>query len=277
MGEKGLVSVITPVFNGMPLIKTAFQSLLAQTYEKWEWVVVNDGSNDGTKEFLDQITDRRVIVHHFEKNQGRPFARQKGLEISTGDFIAMLDADDIYHPKKLEKQVIVLKSNPNIILVASGLCSFGTKLDFVRIRGKGDGLIHQYSIKKSLPVTHAPSMLRRSHAIEFKYNPDLTLGEDVDYLRRYLNNGKYMILPEVLYYYSEFDSVTKDKIRKAYKLYYIKFIIDREYLNASIFFIKYLISFFLFPVIGINFLLKRRGIKPTKQELADFENYVSRI
>ena len=101
MGKK--VSVVIPVYNGMPKIKLAISSLQSQTYLNWEAIIVDDGSNDGTAEYLDSLTDSRFIVHHFGRNYGRPYARQKALDIATGDYLAMLDADDFYELDMLEK------------------------------------------------------------------------------------------------------------------------------------------------------------------------------
>jgi len=262
-----------PVYNGMPMIQASIGSLQEQTYTDWECVIVNDGSNDGTREFLVSVKDPRFLIYHFDKNQGRPQARQKGLELSKGEFIAMLDADDIYHPEKLAAQVEVMNKCSDVYLVGAGMCSFGRNVDFIRIRGKGDGEVHWYNIKKSFPVAHAPSLLRREHAIKFSYNPTLKFGQDIDYLRRYLDGKLYINLPRVLYYYSEFDSVTKKKIRSTYKLYVKKFFKAGEYFNSSKYTAKLLYSYIVYPFLKLSTILKKRGVDPTVEEVKDFQEH----
>lgn len=275
--EEKKVSIMMPVYNGMPKIKASIESLLNQSYNNWECIIVNDGSTDGTRQYLDSLLDKRFRVIHFEENRGRPIARQVALDNAMGEYLAMLDADDLIHPDKLKLQVEAFENNPEIDLVASGICSFGDNVDFIRIRCRGDNLIKEFFIGQSFPVAHACSMLRTKKAQHFKYNTYLSLGQDIDFLRRYLDGCKYMSLDKVLYYYSEFDSVTKKKIRKAYKLYCVKFFYAREYLNSFLSLLKYIYSVLFFPFINIESLLKRRGVKPSSEELKDYNKYCKYI
>ena len=91
MSEKNkgpLVTIMMPVFNGLKLIHASIASLLAQTYSNWECIIVDDGSTDGTSEYLDSLQDIRFRVVHFKENLGRPFARQKALELANGKYLA---------------------------------------------------------------------------------------------------------------------------------------------------------------------------------------------
>jgi len=266
--KKGLVSVIMPVFNGMPQIQLSIKSLLLQTYSDWECIVVNDGSVDGTKQYLDSLADSRFVIHHFEENKGRPYARQKGLDLAKGEYMAMLDADDFYQPEKLSKQVKILNSNPDVDLVGAGLLSFGSLVPFQRVRGKGSGNICEYKKNNHIEITHAPSMIRTEKAKFVEYNINLQFGQDTDFLKRYLINRKYIVLPEVLYYYSEFDSVNIKKIRKTYYCYLKA---NRNNIRFFKYIFKYLLAIFIFPLVSKNFLLKKRGQTPTQNEQKEFE------
>ena len=214
--KEPLVTIMMPVFNGLKLIRASIASLLAQTYSNWECIIVDDGSTDGTSEYLDSLQDIRFRVVHFKENQGRPFARQKALELANGKYLAMLDADDLYRRNKIELQVKIMENNPNIILVSSAICSFGTNTDLRRRRGAEVVKIVNYHGEK--PPVHASSMLITQRAKLFKYNSSLKSGEDADFLERYLKDGTYYLDPNILYYYSEFDSVTKQKILKSYRI-----------------------------------------------------------
>jgi len=275
--KEGLVSIMIPVYNGMPDIQLSIKSLLLQTYTNWECIIINDGSTDGTKEYIDSLTDSRFIVYHFPENRGRPYARQKGLDIASGEYIAMLDADDYYHPQKLEIQVSAMTANPDIFLVGTGVCSFGKRIIFLRIRKKGNNEVNVYlDIQGHFPATNA-AMIRTEYAKKYKYDLSLKLGQDLDFLKRYLIGRKYLVVPNVLYYYSEFDSVNINKIQKTHYYGLVKAIKEKNLNNILILGIKMLVSTFIFPILGINFILRRRGIKPTIGELEEFNQTISLI
>jgi len=108
------------VYNGDRYINEAIDSILSQTYENYEFIIINDGSTDHTKEILSsfsQIDGRIQIIH--QKNHGLIFSLNRGLELSRGKYLARLDADDISEPDRLETQVKCLEDNPEIVLVGS--------------------------------------------------------------------------------------------------------------------------------------------------------------
>ena len=260
-----------PVYNGLPLIKASIESLMRQTLTEWECVIVDDGSSDGTAQWLDTLTDVRIVVHHFPHNQGRPAARQKALEMAKGEYIAMLDAGDLYHPDKLNLQVNAFLSHPEVALVGAGMTSFGINTDILVVRGKGDCNVKEYD-GHTIPC-HGPSMLRNSLAKKLKYNPLLKMGEDLDFLSRYLVGQKYLVLDKALYFYSELDSVNKSKVLKTYK-YQIR--ASREvhkYLDTLKISAKYLIRLFTFPFLSSEAVLKQRGNPANQEETSDYEKF----
>ena len=101
-----LVSVIIPVYNGAAFINDAIQSVKAQSYSNWECIIINDGSTDNTEDILSGLIagDERFIYRK-QENKGLPGARNAALDLSKGDFIQLLDADDALHPQKLEKHL----------------------------------------------------------------------------------------------------------------------------------------------------------------------------
>ncbi len=100
----GLLSVLTPVYNGATHVGRSYRSLAMQTHTDWEWVVVDDGSGDGTPDLLADIakSDPRVRVTGHRPNRGRGYARGRTLELARGDWSVVWDADDAYHPRRLE-------------------------------------------------------------------------------------------------------------------------------------------------------------------------------
>ena len=109
------VSIITPTYNRAEYLKEAIESVLSQTFQDWELIVVNDGSTDHTVEVLNAYTmrDRRIRSIHKE-NSGISEARNTALAIATGKYIAFIDDDDRWLPEKLEMQVKLMDSKPEV-------------------------------------------------------------------------------------------------------------------------------------------------------------------
>ncbi|WP_348824643.1 glycosyltransferase family 2 protein [Flavobacterium aestuarii] len=111
--EISLVSIITPSFNSEKFIAETIQSVLNQTYQDWEMIIVDDCSNDKTVSIIEQFAakDERIRFFHLDKNSGAGIAREMALSKATGNYISFLDADDLWKPLKLEKQLQFLKEN----------------------------------------------------------------------------------------------------------------------------------------------------------------------
>lgn len=111
------VSVIIATHNRARFVVRAVESVLAQTYRDFELIVIDDGSTDTTREILSGCDGRLCYIHQEQK--GRSEARNAGVRAAGGEYIAFLDSDDIWLPHKLEKQLFVMESNPNLGLVHS--------------------------------------------------------------------------------------------------------------------------------------------------------------
>ncbi|NWG07479.1 MAG: glycosyltransferase family 2 protein [Chloroflexi bacterium] len=109
-----LVSVIIPTYNGARFLGRAIRSVLNQTYSNLELIVVDDRSPDNTEEVVKQFNDPRLSYFRHEVNQGASAARGTGRRHSSGEIIAFLDQDDMFHPEKLEAHVTFLKDHPEV-------------------------------------------------------------------------------------------------------------------------------------------------------------------
>jgi len=105
------VSIIIPSYNSAGFVREAVDSALSQTYKNIEIVIVDDGSTDGTKKILEPYIKSGKIKYIYQANKGLSGARNAGIRNSTGDYVALLDADDIFLPKKIEEQVAYLESH----------------------------------------------------------------------------------------------------------------------------------------------------------------------
>ncbi len=111
------VSVVIPTFNRSHYLKMAIQSVLNQTYQDFQIIVVDDGSTDNTAEVLEQYQQDKRVNCLFRTHTDRCTARNAGIEIARGRYVAFLDSDDVWLPQKLEQQVVFLDRNPEIALV----------------------------------------------------------------------------------------------------------------------------------------------------------------
>lgn len=114
------ISVITPVFNGAHHLSAASQSMQAQTFSDWEWIIVNDGSTDNTATLLDAHNDPRICVFH-QPNAGVSAARNAGLAAARGEYVTFLDVDDRLPPDALAIRASFLEAHPEIDIVNGGV------------------------------------------------------------------------------------------------------------------------------------------------------------
>jgi glycosyltransferase involved in cell wall biosynthesis len=113
MNDEPLVSVITPSYNSANYIEECVESVLSQTYQNWEMVIIDDLSTDDSIHVIEKFCERdsRIRLIRQEINTGPAKARNLGIEAAKGDFIAFLDSDDIWLPHKLEKQISFMLQN----------------------------------------------------------------------------------------------------------------------------------------------------------------------
>lgn len=105
------VSIIMPAYNAENYIKESIQTVLDQTFTNWELIIIDDSSSDNTVDVIRAIEDDRIRLIELEENSGAAMARNRGVEIAQGEYIAFLDSDDLWGSEKLTKQLFFMKSN----------------------------------------------------------------------------------------------------------------------------------------------------------------------
>lgn len=121
---KPLVSIVMPVYNAQDYLAEAINSILAQTYQSFEFIIIDDASTDGSLEIINKYQKRypkiiKVISVKKNLNRGGDHCANLGIECARGKYIARMDADDISLPSRLEKQVEFLEKNPKVFLLGS--------------------------------------------------------------------------------------------------------------------------------------------------------------
>ena len=193
------VSIVTSVYNGELYLKECIESMLNQTFHDFEYIILNNGSTDGTTRILQQYTDPRLRIIH-QENLGISRSLNKGIELSNSDMIARLDADDYSFPQRLEKQITFMEKHPDVVLCGSRILELtGEKLSEQRVAF----VESDQAIKKSMslfnPFAHSAVIFRKN--IFFKaggYNCQLKYGQDYDLWLRMLSFGEARILKEEL-------------------------------------------------------------------------------
>ncbi len=155
-----IVSVIIPTFNTEQYIAEAIESVLNQSYQDYEVIVVDDGSTDDTPSVLDAYLDR--IRYFYKQNGGPASARNLGIRHAQGEYIAFLDADDLWFPHKLETQLKVFEDSPGIGLVHSSRIYFDDRnREPERIRARAE----QYNSEDAFPYLFLRNFIGNSTVI----------------------------------------------------------------------------------------------------------------
>jgi len=215
------ISVIIPTYNRKEKTLRAVKSVLDQKVEDVEIIVVDDGSNDGTSEFLQN--QKLPIKILSKENGGVSSARNFGIKNSSGKCLAFLDSDDVWLPNKLKKQIEFLKSNPEIFLVYTDqyININGKNLDETRFQRNSP------NIKLALPAfvdftpIHISTVLIKREVFEKigYFDESLTIHEDSEFWNRISDHYDFGYIEEplsVYYWESEGDHLTNLKNRKKF-------------------------------------------------------------
>jgi Glycosyl transferase family 2 len=205
MSSRGpAVTVLTSVYNGEAYLAQALESVLAQSLSDWECVVVDDGSSDGSPEIARRFaaTDSRFRVH-VQANQGPPSARNAGLQHARGRYVAVLDADDVALPDRLERQVAHLDANPDVALVGSNVTMMsGSGHEFGLAEYPLDDEAIRAQLERQTAFVHSAATYRRELVLDTGgYRGVARYAEDLDLWLRLAERGRLANLAEPLVRY----------------------------------------------------------------------------
>lgn len=197
------VTVIIPAYNSMKFLPRTIDSVLSQTFQDYEILIVNDGSEDDIENWVKTIDDNRVRLIS-QANQGQSAARNVGICQSKGDYIAFLDSDDLWHPQKLEKQVDILDKNPEVGLVYTWVARLNTEDEILKIvwRFSEEGNVWEKLIHGNTIACGSVPMVRRSCIKKVGLFSKFPFGcEDWDFWLRIAAEYPFRVIKEVLVYY----------------------------------------------------------------------------
>ena len=176
------VSIIIPAYNNAIYLGEAINSCLAQTYTNIEVMVVNDASPDNTTEVVKAFKDDRIKYILHKKNKGLSAARNTGIRASTGEYIALLDGDDIFHPKKVELHVDYLEKHPEIGVTYNPRFELNHSAKTIRELWRPPLTVTLMDLVFGFPFGPSDMVLRREWAFQVKlFNESyIYVGEDLD-------------------------------------------------------------------------------------------------
>lgn len=239
-----MISVIMPVYNGERFIRETIESVLHQTFQNFEFIIINDGSVDSTQQIISSYDDKRIVLLNMPSNQGVSNARNIGTDSARGEFIAFCDADDLYDPSRLQIQLDFLTSNPAVDVCGSY---------FIVLENGQEKLIEHpitdQGIKEHFFTGNCigqPSVMGKSAAFrQYKYNPELQASEDYDLWARMATGGfvfanvplplvKYRLHPgQASKTKARLLHITSKTVCTNYALTYLGNIIITEYTKAT--------------------------------------------
>lgn len=188
-----LFSIITPTYNCEEFILRSYFLLQSQTEKSWEWILVDDGSTDKTKEIVESINDTRVVFLTYEINKGRGFARNLGLAQARGKIIVVWDIDDIYLPNRLE----VIKDNIyNCDFFVSKALVVDNSLTLKGVRSFSKNKLYTSFVHPTLAFSS--DVKNKIH-----YDETMTAGEDLESMIFLTNKCKGFFYDEPLMLYVE--------------------------------------------------------------------------
>lgn len=199
-----MVSVIIPVYNGEKYIADSINSVLKQTYSNIEIIVVDDGSEDRTGEIVKSFSK---VKYFHKKNQGVSSSRNFGMSVAQGNYIAFLDADDMYTPDKIEKQVDLLKRNEDIEVVYNDGIIADENLIAINIM-KSEYILENQAdfaacllFRQIVPVPASIMIRKKCISGGIVYDEGYTNAEDYGFIIRLAERYKFTYIPEPLYIY----------------------------------------------------------------------------
>jgi teichuronic acid biosynthesis glycosyltransferase TuaG len=203
-----LVSIVMPAYNAQQHIAESIESVITQTYTNWELIIVDDNSTDDTASIIKALAQKDPRVKYLHQDRGRQGkARNKAIKNSTGDYIAFLDADDLWDKTKLEVQVATIKSRPDIALLFTQGFILQSNEDTTLL----DVKIQEWSWQKDLDLfitqNQIPilSVLVKKQAIinacYFSEDPEIQNAEDYHLWIKLLKQTTFLSIPNRLFYY----------------------------------------------------------------------------
>jgi len=213
-----LVSVGISFYNCESCLLNSVRSIFAQTYANWELILVDDGSTDSSLKIAQSIDDPRVrVLPHDGKNLQLGARLNQIARAALGEYLARMDADDLCHPQRLEKQVRFLQEDPEVDVVGSASCILDTQGNPAKkcpVQVSHDDIFRE-KFKSGVSVVHPSLFARTEWWRRWPYTEYNIRCEDYELWLRVCNQSVFRNLPDILYYTNEFLSYSLSKYARS--------------------------------------------------------------
>jgi glycosyltransferase involved in cell wall biosynthesis len=217
MNNSPLVSIVIPTYNHAPMLQRALATVIEQTYQNWNAIVVNNFSTDNTLEVVAAFNDPRIQCVNFRNNGVIAASRNEGIVLATGKYVAFLDSDDTWFPTKLEQCVEILESGSDLVCHAEYWIDESGKSRLVAY-GPSEAATHHNLIYKGNRISTSATVVRAALLKEvhgFDVSPELISTEDYDlWIRLAAKSDKFAFISEPLGEYHRHDNNVSANIEK---------------------------------------------------------------
>jgi len=237
------VSVILAAYNAERYLRSAVDSILAQTFSDFEFIVIDDGSADRTKQIIESFNDPRIRLIS-RPNKGLTPSLNEALHLAQGEFIARMDADDLSTSRRFEIQVDFLRSHPDVVLL-------GGAYDLIDGAGRylttitpptDDATLQEHALSGRTPICHPLAMMRRNAMLQAGgYDDSFTVAQDLDLWLKLGEVGTLAAVKDVLLQYRQHEESVSEKkqelqvanMRRACESAYVRRGIERVFKGDS--------------------------------------------
>jgi glycosyltransferase involved in cell wall biosynthesis len=196
-----ILTVTLPVYNAMPYLRAAVESVLNQSYRDFDFLIIDDGSTDGSTDYLRSLRDPRIKLT-VRENRGLGMTLNELFRSSRTEYVARMDADDISEPRRLEKQIAFLRGHGDVVMIGSGIDFIvgDCVVEGVRPLTEHSAIRHRL-LQKRPGVNHPTLVVKRDAWAGVGGYRFAGAGEDLDFCLRVCDIGRVANLPEALYRY----------------------------------------------------------------------------
>jgi glycosyltransferase involved in cell wall biosynthesis len=251
-----LISVTIPVYNNPNGLVLSLISLISQEYSNWEAIVVDDGSDISLIDLIRDFNDKRIIFHRFNKNKGRPAARQKTFELIQGDYCAFLDAGDSFDRTYLLKAADLFKKN-KLLAVSQSMTINYKSLKYHSFYNEG-----LFSVKdlRFQNISFASSIFESKVCKNYVFNKKLKYSQDKHFLNYISSNyeGKIALLNTHNYIYNQGCNMKSNIIFKKYYYDFLRILEEKNLIRLIKAFVKIPFFFIVNVIFGYEMILKLR-------------------
>ena len=197
------ISVVMPVYNGEKHIRETIESVLNQTFNDFEFIIVDDCSTDRTQEIILSYTDNRIKLIKNKNNSGVSFSANRGFDVATGEYLVRVDADDICIKDRFEKQLKFMKKNKDIGICGSAICQFNDNGDILTLELPTSPSKTKVCMLFRNPLAQPSVMMRLSTIKKYnlRYDSSIHYAEDYEFWTRCAQYMQLCSMPKVLLKY----------------------------------------------------------------------------